>query len=323
MKNKRKNILKKIGITLLVLVILGFVSTLILEYVYGRSIQATLIEFYFSVGVNKNVTKEEAEIELQKQAKINDIPYELPDIEMKGGIKEKKWKGMQTFYLNENGKGPTILFLHGGAYVSQPSVYHWYFLNKLVDKKDVRVILPIYPKAPNHNYKETYDLITSLYESLPDKEDLIFMGDSSGGGLATGLSQYFNEKGISQPKKLILISAWIDIAMENEEIPKYEKVDPLLRRTMLLPSAESWAGGTDLDHYQLSPINGKMKGLPETVIFVGTREICYPDNLIFYNLLNENGVKTKLFIGNGMNHAYPLIPIPEADEALLEIVDLL
>ena len=40
-------------------------------------------------------------------------------------------------------------------------------------------------------------------------------------------------------------------------------------------------------------------------------------------MLQNEGVKSQIDIGEGMNHVYPIYPIPEAKEALQEICDII
>lgn len=56
------------------------------------------------------------------------------------------------------------------------------------------------------------------------------MGDSAGGGLSLAMCQYAGEKNIEQPHKLILISPWLDISLENEKLMKCKKMTLYLRR---------------------------------------------------------------------------------------------
>ncbi len=57
-------------------------------------------------------------------------------------------------------------------------------------------------------------------------------------------------------------------------------------------------------------------------MFVGTREIFYPDVLEFYERLEAADVGVQLIVGEGMNHVYPLYPMPEAEAALELVVRL-
>ena len=82
-------------------------------------------------------------------------------------------------------------------------------------------------------------------------------------------------------------------------------------------------GDEPLEDWHVSPINGELSGLRNVHIFVGTREMFYPDNVLLYEKLQNLGVESCLIIGEGMNHVYPMYPIPEADRAVSRIADIL
>ena len=79
------------------------------------------------------------------------------------------------------------------------------------------------------------------------------------------------------------------------------------------------AGGLDLRDYRLSPIFGPLDKIDRIYLFVGTREIFYPDVTEFYDRLESAGKDVELYVGFGLNHVFPAYPIPEADEAIGEI----
>ena len=149
------------------------------------------------------------------------------------------------------------------------------------------------------------------------------MGDSAGGGLALGLSMYVASIGLRVPDKLILLSPWVDLLMDNPEIKNYLKIDPTLKYDDLSVDAAYWANGTDLKDYRLSPIYGDLSVLKDVSLFCGTHEFFYPDIVKFSEMLKEKGVKNSLYVGEGLNHVFPAFPIPEADLAISEIVRLI
>ena len=149
------------------------------------------------------------------------------------------------------------------------------------------------------------------------------MGDSAGGGLALGLSLYFAKKKLPVPDKLILLSPWIDLKMDNPKIEEYLDIDPMLKIDELRVDAAYWANGKNLKDYRLSPIYGDLSVLKDVTVFCGTHEIFYPDMLRFMDKLKENKVKHKLYVGEGLNHVYPAFPIPEADEAIEKIARII
>ena len=84
-----------------------------------------------------------------------------------------------------------------------------------------------------------------------------------------------------------------------------------------------WAGDLDLHDYRVSPMFGDISMLRNVYLFVGTREIFYPDVTAFYAMLQEQQITSELMIGEGMNHVYPLYPIPEAVESLERIYEIM
>lgn len=109
--------------------------------------------------------------------------------------------------------------------------------------------------------------------------------------------------------------------MENSEILVYEKVDPWLKYSKSIPTAKSWSGGEDLKDPRLSPIYGNLKALKNLTIFVGTRDILYPDiKLLADKIGNEN---VNLIVEKNLHHVYPLFPIPEAKKSINMIKDIL
>lgn len=309
---------KTLKITVLSLLFLITILFLLSKFYYKRSLQATLAEYYLRLTI-KHYNGEQLEKWLLERKVEPEKPYELPkNSKIAGGVDLKFFKSMPVLYMNKDGKGRSILYLHGGSYLHDPDPHHFTFLNKLIKKTDIKVIFPVYPKAPRHDFLESYELITEFYEK--SDEDFILMGDSAGGGLAFGLAMFFKEKGLRQPQGIITLSPWIDLTMENPEIETYQKVDPWLRKVPGNPISKSWANGRDLKDPRLSPIFGDMTGLPPSLIFVGTREILYPDIAKFAEKLSDAGSNTDLVVKEGMNHVYPLFPIPEADEAIEEII---
>ena len=249
--------------------------------------------------------------------------YDLPlliKIKEKGKVEGVISHDMKLFYMNvESDSDKLIIYLHGGAYVEEMLPFHWLMLDKITSEADAAFIIPDYPLAPYSDYRDAYEKLTHFYKKVleyyPDKK-IIFMGDSAGGGLAVGLTMYLHKLGLKTPEKLILMSPWIDLVMDNPEIKDYIKVDPTLKYNDLKVDALFWANGTDLKDYRLSPIYGDVSCLKDVTLFTGTHEFFYPDIIRFSKLLDEQHVKNRVCIGEGLNHVYPAFPIPEADEAI-------
>lgn len=304
-------------IILISFIVIAFTGLLVLSHgYYHRSLMATLAEFYLRI-TEKELSTDEVIEKLPDLGKINDVKISCPKwLKRKVGIVEQNNGAMQTFILKGNVSN-AVIYLHGAGYVRNPRKEHWRFAYKINKTTGSTVLFVKYPKAPNHNYEEAYSLLTDLYLSILGKYNKIsLMGDSSGGGLALGLAEDFIVKKIKQPDELILLSPWVDITLENSNIEKYEKIDPIVFPANDRIWGASWALGTDLKNYKVSPLYGNMLGLKKVSIFIGTREVLYPDVKILADILIDSKADVDVYVGKGLNHVYPIYPIPEAKTTL-------
>lgn len=244
-------------------------------------------------------------------------------------IKNEMFEGMQILVFNNKQKTEqkTILYLHGGAYIHQPLQAHYFALQEFATKLDAKIIMPIYFKAPRFSYKDNYPIIVDLYKKILSQtpsEKTIFMGDSAGGGFVLSLAQYLRNENIAGPTRIVLFSPWLDLNTNNPEIAKYEKDDPMLASWELQVDGEYWANGKEnMNNYLVSPIFGSFANLGRISIFVGTREIFYPEVMKLCNILKSDEIDYDLFVGKEQNHVYVLYPIKEGQDARKKVIKLL
>ena len=290
--------------------------------VYGRSLRATAYEWVLRRRYASTRTAEEEIARLEKKRAAGEKPYELPEsLRLRAPVAESDANGTQVFTLNPDAAGPTVVYLHGGAFINPFNAYQWRFMDRLASETEARVVAPAYHLAPWADYRRAYDDLLSLWETLPGGP-VILMGDSAGGGLALGLAEALVQAGTRLPDRLVLFSPWVDLSMDNPDIPAYAEVDPILHLDLVRVHGRYWAGNGDTHHWQVSPLYGDMAGLPPTDIFCGARELLYPDIVRLSEGLTRAGVETRLTVGRGLNHDYPLMPLPEADHAVREVVEV-
>ena len=151
----------------------------------------------------------------------------------------------------------------------------------------------------------------------------MFMGDSAGGGLALAFAQKLvKENAKVQPIKNILFSPWLDLSMQNPKITQQEHLDKILPIVGLITAGKKYAGGEDVSNYLLSPINGEIEGIGDTLVIYGTQELFYPD----CKKLQEKSKSYKNFTFHEfpeMQHDWVIFPIPEAAQALDIAVDFI
>ena len=261
---------------------------------------------------------------MEKQSLVQDLPYRLPRHRYCSMVDLADYEDNKVIRFSPAKEAKkTVIYLHGGAYVEEISRFHVIYCDNLCAAAKVNVIVPIYKLAPNHTWEEAYRFLYSLYLSEQKKgKQIIMMGDSAGGGLAAGLVHYLSEQKTVLPVALCLFSPWVDVTMSSD-YSGYEDKDPMLRAEGLAEMGRVWAGNLDAKDPKISPLYASLHGFPKTLLFVGTRELFYPDIVSFHNKLLQAGSESELVTGVGMNHVYPLYPLPEARKARKAVVEFI
>ena len=253
----------------------------------------------------------------------NREPVTPPVKRLRSKIEREQIDGVDTFVF-ERGRGKAVLYLHGGSYCEQPVLQHWQFCDRIARETDATVIFPVYKKAPEHRFEESYAFLLGLWQRILAScpaERLTLIGDSAGGGLALGFAQYLKkETELPQSGQIVLFSPWLDAGMETEIPPELDRRDPTLVREMLRSAGENWAGDTDLHDYRLSPLFGDLGGLAPMTVYVGTHEIFLPDTRRFKQRCEQAGATLRYVEGEKMNHDYALYPIPEGRRVRTEVI---
>lgn len=228
---------------------------------------------------------------------------------------------VSSFTPKNNKFNRIILYIHGGAYISEALNSHAIFCDDLSINNDALVIVPNYGLTPNYTYEEAYKMLDEVYSILLEYNlPIIIAGDSAGGGLAASYTMYLRKNNIKTPNKIILNSPWLDLTMSNPEIIKYQNTDRMLAPYGLVECGKYWSGNLETNDYRISPIYGDFTDFPETLLFRSTWEIFYPDEIILENLLNSNNIKHTIVEEKGFIHTAPLFYYLEEYTAFQNII---
>lgn len=199
-----------------------------------------------------------------------------------------------------------IIYLHGGAHVTQPAIYQMRFCAELSQAISARILMPLYPLLPGHHCLNALAQLLPFCRGVLSSEDLpvSMMGDSSGGGLCAVVCEELEES--LQPDRMVLLSPWVDATMESSGIEELEPVDPVLSKPGLAMIGREWAGNLNPADARVSPINGDLSKLRNVALFTGEREILRPDIVRFYHKLVKAGCEADLIVGKGEYHVYPI-----------------
>lgn len=297
-----------------------------------RSVESVQFEkLLFSQSNKKSFSSIENAQQFIKQRGTENIhPYVIgEDVNLLSDLKEQTFEDMQVFILNDQKSSSqmVILYIHGGAWTNQPLNLHWLFMDKMAQALNAKVIAPIYPKVPHFSYQDTYPKMLSLYKeilvSIESSNQLTIIGDSAGGNIALGLIQLLKRDGLPQPQDIILLSACVDMSLENPLIQEYKENDPMLASEGMEVITKIWAADKALKDPIISPIYGDFQGVGKITHFIGSHESLYPDAIQFDEKLTEQGVAINTFVYPKMNHVFVVMPIPEAVDAQQKIINIL
>ena len=220
----------------------------------------------------------------------------------------------------------TIFYLHGGGYVSGIDPNHVRYATRLAVELGARVVLPDYPLAPEHSWRDSHDVVVDLAARwAKDSDELILAGDSAGGGYALAVALTLRDRGGPQASRLVLHSPWVDLTTSTPETAAFSARDPWLFLTKLEAYAGWWAGSPDdLGRPEVSPALGDLGGLPPALMFCGTRDTLAPGCRLLERRAAEAGWDLTYIEVADLIHVYPLLPfIPEAHDAWAETLEFL
>ncbi|MFZ4723829.1 MAG: alpha/beta hydrolase fold domain-containing protein [Paludibacter sp.] len=236
-------------------------------------------------------------------------------------------KSVITIQPKQNDGNKHVIYFHGGAYLLEGSTMHWKIIDRIATKANCKISYFDYPLAPEFNYISTFEMVQQAYNKIKrqySEDQFLLMGDSAGGGLALAFAQKLAIENPSEiPPKNILFSPWLDISMSNPLIKDLEHLDKLLPLSGLIEAGKKYAGNDNVDNYLLSPINGKLDGLGDTIVFYGTHELFYADCKKLKELSKSSIVKFIFHEYAEMQHDWVLYPIPEANQVINTTIEFI
>jgi monoterpene epsilon-lactone hydrolase len=210
-----------------------------------------------------------------------------------------------------------LIFLHGGAYVHEIVGSHWSFVGYLAEETNAHCVVPIYPLAPRGTAQEvvpaTGRMVLELIKTV-GAQNVTVVGNSAGGGLGVAAAQWLRDAGHPQPTALILICPGVDGTLKGCT-PAHAALDVMQDVPGMIEAFRMYAGGLDVTHPFVSPLNGNFEGLAPMLIFTATHDLYHPDIVAFANKAASAGVSVEMHVRNGLQHNYPLLLTPEGREA--------
>lgn len=241
-------------------------------------------------------------------------------------IQSTQLSGIHCEWINpENSpEEKMILYVHGGGYVSGSCKDHRGFVSKFAKFIGIKCMLYDYRLAPEHPYPAAIDDSVRVYQDILSlgysAENIIFAGESAGGGLCLALLIAIRDLKLPLPSAAVAISPWTDLSCSSKDYIEKNKVSVAPLNSWHVFS-KHYRGNLNAQEGYISPLFCDLHGLPPILINSGEYDELFADGEAFYQKGLKSGLDIRFRRGEKMIHCYPLLApmFPEATDAMDEI----
>jgi monoterpene epsilon-lactone hydrolase len=174
-----------------------------------------------------------------------------------------------------------VLYFHGGVYVMGDAALAADLASQIGRRTQAKVISVDYRLAPEHPYPAAVDDALAAYEALLDDgiapADIVFAGESAGGGLAVATLVNARDHGRPLPAAAYVMSPYADLTLAGETMETKRELDPLMSRERMQPRVTDYAAGQEAALGLISPVFADLAGLPPLIIQAGSHEVLLDD----------------------------------------------
>jgi acetyl esterase/lipase len=175
----------------------------------------------------------------------------------------------------------TVLYFHGGVYVMGDAFLAADLASQVGRRIRAKVMSVDYRLAPEHPYPAAVDDALAAYEGLLNSgtapSDIVFAGESAGGGLAIATLVNARDHGLPPPAAAFAMSPYADLTLAGATMETKREADPLLSPQALQARVPDYTSGQDAALGLISPIFADLSGLPPLIIQSGTHEVLLDD----------------------------------------------
>jgi acetyl esterase/lipase len=218
--------------------------------------------------------------------------------------------GVPTAEITVDGIEPrhVVLYFHGGVYAIGDAFLAADLASQVGRRVNARVISVDYRLAPEHPYPAAVDDALAAYQGLLrsgiDPSDIVFAGESAGGGLAVATMVNARDHGLPMPAAGFVMSPYVDLTLAGTSMDTKREVDPLFTRELFQARVDDYTAGQDAALGLISPIFADLTGLPALIIQAGSHELLLDDAIRLAQRAASADVEVTLEVTPGVPHVF-------------------
>jgi epsilon-lactone hydrolase len=305
---------------------------------WGRLFPVTIPRMRFALQQLSVWTKNEVVSE------VDQICHNMGDV-IDGEVLEQP-SIVRGYYIHSGGPSSknVLLWTYGGAYLSGDALGNISPAEQTGKTCGIDVFIPQYRLLPEHAVDDMFWDVNLAYCYLVrvrkvDPSDIILLGISSGGGLATRLMQYISEiqrclpisppymaqilDKTMMPSGAVLVCPFVDYTAPNEggSFLEYQKHDLIVNQSVLnvgMPYFERALGTDPVVRKQASPCFREFYNLPPMCVVVSEHEVVYDQTVVLINAARAQGVQVTVGLWKYMCHVWCFLAgfVPEGEHAM-------
>ncbi|RSM85802.1 steryl acetyl hydrolase [Kibdelosporangium aridum] len=219
----------------------------------------------------------------------------------------------------------TVLYVHGGAFVTGSAFGYRPLAGALAVAADAGVLVPEFRLAPEHPFPAALEDVLVVYQwmlatGVPASQ-ITVVGDSSGGSVTLSLLNTLKQQQMPMPGGAVLFSPGaIDPTCSTLRDQPGDGKSPPVSVAQLRQFIELYLAGHPADDPLVSPLHADLSGLPPLLVQVGTGDIVVQDAHRLVDHARAHGVDAQLELYPIDTHAFQIFWsfLPEAADALAQ-----
>ena len=211
---------------------------------------------------------------------------------------------------------PVVMWFHGGGWVLGNVVGYDPVCTFIAAEVGCVVVSVDYRMAPEHRapvaVEDCVDATTWVGVNgdvlRADTSRMAVAGDSAGGNLAAVVAQVLRDHGDTRLRHQALIYPATDLTMASPSIREHANAPVLTKRSMDAFRDHYVPAGHDLHDPLLSPLFGRLDGLPPALVQTADLDPIRDDGIRYAAALRDAGVPTRLTNYLKMPHGFAFMP---------------
>ena len=211
---------------------------------------------------------------------------------------------------------PVVMWFHGGGWVLGNVVGYDPVCSFIAAEVGCVVVSVDYRMAPEHRapvaVEDCVDATTWVGVNgdvlRADTSRMAVAGDSAGGNLAAVVAQVLRDHGDTRLRHQALIYPATDLTMASPSIREHTNAPVLTKRSMDAFRDHYVPAGHDLHDPLLSPLFGRLDGLPPALVQTADLDPIRDDGIRYAAALRDAGVPTRLTNYLKMPHGFAFMP---------------